>query len=187
MTNTGRAGQPGLLAERPHVGDTNNSSWWSSKCCYFLISAQIQSGCCALGCCGQAFPKHRVAWGNARVPGHWLELGTHQARSAPGHRRNQTQALQDLHTHTDACVTTGSNWRREKWGQLDCNFECRHFSLQAPKSCTELSPRFQGQQLHYAFFLRVSALQLLRAGTFIIYRTAGLFIIEENQALLLIH
>lgn len=103
------------------------------------------------------------------------------------HWRNQSQVLQDLHNHKEMCVTTGNNWEKEMWRQLDCNFGCRHFSRQAPKSYAEFSPRFRGQQLHYEFFLRVSALKLLRAGTFIIYRTAGLFITEENQEHLLIH
>lgn len=60
MTSTGQAGQPGLLAERPDRNDTNHCSWQSYKSWYFHIKAQLQSGCCAVGCCREAFPKQCV-------------------------------------------------------------------------------------------------------------------------------
>lgn len=110
---TGQPGQPGSLAERPD-GDNTNDCRCSLKNWYFRINAQIQSGCCALDCCRQAFPK---------------ALGCpHQALTACDHWRNQTQMLQDLHDHTEMCIATGNHWRRETWGQLDHSFGCRLLS-----------------------------------------------------------
>lgn len=47
MAIPGRTGQPGSLAETPDVHNTNNCRC-SLRSWYFLINAQIQTGCCVL-------------------------------------------------------------------------------------------------------------------------------------------
>lgn len=161
MAITGQTGQPGSLAERPDVDNTNNCR--CSLKSWSLINAQIQTGCCALECCRQAFPK---------------ALGCpHQALTACDHWRNQTQMLQDLPGHTEMCKTEGER-NEGSWATvLDVVSYILHW----------IQPQVSGAAAALCIFLRVSALKLLRVGTFIIYWTAGLFIIEKNQGLLVIH
>lgn len=119
MATAGQTGQPGSLPARPEV-DNTNSCRCSLKSWYFPIHAQIQPGCCALYCCRQAFPK---------------ALGCpHQALTACDHWRSQTQMLQDLHDHTEICITEAERSEGSWTTVLDAG----------SKSCTEFSPRFQG-------------------------------------------